>query len=152
MVLGPIRSAQVKTSVGLVARVLGGGLPAVPNVGRQIVDVRDVSAAHVAAMHDSRAIGERYIVADRFLWLTEIARTLRAAHPDHTRIPRRTMPDFVVRTIGLFHPEMKAIAAELGKVRICSSDKVRRLLGRDLIPSEDAVRASAETLIQYGAA
>jgi hypothetical protein len=47
--------------------------------------------------------------------------------------------------------DVKTIASELRKRRILASEKVRKLLGRDLITSDDAIRASAATLIQYGA-
>jgi nucleoside-diphosphate-sugar epimerase len=151
-VLGPIRSSQVKTSVGIVAQLMAGKYPALPNAGIQVVDVRDVSAVHVKAMDDSATIGERYIVADEFYWLKDFARVLRAAYPERaSKIPTRTLPDFVVRLLALFSGDMKTIAKELGKRRFSSSEKVRKLLGRDLIPGDEAIRASAETLIQYGA-
>jgi nucleoside-diphosphate-sugar epimerase len=150
-VLGPIRSAQVKTSVDIVARMLDGRLPLLPNLGIQIVDVRDVSAAHIAAMNDPAAIGERYIVADAYRTLRDVARVLREAHPERRRIPSRGMPDFLVRALALVSAEVKTIASELHKRRILSSEKVRKLLGRDLIGADDAIRASAETLIRYGA-
>ncbi len=149
-VLGPIRSAQVKTSVDIVARILGGKLPMLPDAGLQLVDVRDVSATHIAAMNDPATVGERYIVADGFRTLEDIARTLQNAYPDR-RIPNRRMPDLLVRALALVSGDMKTIASELGKRRILASDKVRKLLGRDLIPSDDAILASAETLLQYEA-
>lgn len=46
--------------------MLRGEFPALPKAGIQIVDVRDVSAAHVAAMDRDETIGERYIVADAY--------------------------------------------------------------------------------------
>jgi nucleoside-diphosphate-sugar epimerase len=150
-VLGPIRSAQVKTSVDIVARMLDGRLPLLPNAGIQVVDVRDVSAAHIAAMNDPAAIGERYIVADAFRWIREMADVLRAAYPDRKKIPSRGMPDLLVRSLALVSGDVKTIASELHKRRILSSEKVRKLLGRDLIGTDDAIRASAATLIQYGA-
>jgi dihydroflavonol-4-reductase len=151
-VFGPIRSAQVKTSVGIVAQLMTGKFPALPNAGIQVVDVRDVSAAHIAAMDDPATSGERYIVADKFYWMKDFARVLRDACPDRaSKIPQRGLPDFVVRLLGLFNGDMKTIAMELGKRRFSSSEKVRKLLGRDLIPGDDAIRASAETLIRYGA-
>jgi len=150
-VLGPIRSAQVKTSVNIIARMLDGRLPLLPNAGIQVVDVRDVSAAHIAAMNDPASIGERYIVADRYLWLREMAAVLREAFPDRKKIPSRGMPDFLVRALGLVSGEVRTIASELHKRRVLSSEKVRKLLGRDLIAAPEAVRASADTLIRYGA-
>lgn len=150
-VFGPIRSAQVKTSVDIIARMLDGRLPLVPNAGIQVVDVRDVSAAHIAAMNDPAAIGERYIVADEFRWMREIASVLRAAHPDRKKIPSRGMPDLLVHALALVSGDVKTIASELHKRRILSSEKVRKLLGRDLLGADDAIRSSAATLIQYGA-
>jgi dihydroflavonol-4-reductase len=150
-VFGPIRSAQVKTSVDIIARMLDGRLPLLPNAGIQIVDVRDVSAAHIATMNDPASIGQRYIVADGFRWMRQIADVLRTAYPDRKRIPSRGMPDFLVRALALVNGEAKTIASELHKQRILSSEKVRKLLGRDLIGADDAIRASAATLIRYGA-
>ena len=68
-----------------------------------------------------------------------------------SKIPTRALPDFVVRLLANFSGDMKTIAKELGKRRYSSSGKVRSLLGRDLIPGDDAIRVSAETLIRYGA-
>jgi len=150
-VLGPIRSAQVKTSVDIIARMLDGRLPLLPNAGIQVVDVRDVSAAHIAAMNDPASIGERYIVADDYLWLREMAAVLREAFPERKKIPSRGMPDLVVRALALVSGDVRTIASELHKRRMLSSGKVRKLLGRDLIAAPEAIRASARTLIQYGA-
>lgn len=151
-VFGPILSDQVKTSVGVIAQLMAGKYPALPNAGIQVVDVRDVSAAHIAAMNDDATIGERYILSDKFYWLRDFAQVLREAFPDRaSKIPQRTMPDFLVRLLALFSGDMKTIAVELGKRRFSSSDKVRKLLGRELIPGDEAIRASAETLIRYNA-
>ncbi|MCG8591514.1 MAG: aldehyde reductase, partial [Proteobacteria bacterium] len=108
-------------------------------------------AAHIAAMNDSATIGQRYIVADEFRWMREVADVLRAAYPERKKIPSRGMPDFLVRTLALVNSDVKTIASELGKRRVLSSEKVRKLLGRDLIGTDDAIRTSAATLIEYGA-
>jgi dihydroflavonol-4-reductase len=150
-VFGPILSAQVKTSVDIIARMLDGRLPLIPNVGIQVVDVRDVAATHIAAMNDPASIGERYIVADEYRSMRDMAAVLRAAFPERKKIPTRGMPDFLVRALALVSGDVRTIASELHKTRILSSDKVRKLLGRDLIDTDDAIRASAATLIEYGA-
>lgn len=149
-VFGPILSEQVKTSVDIVARLMAGRLPALPNAGVQVVDVRDVSAAHIAAMDDPSTIGERYILSDAFFWLKDFAQVLRDAYPERaSKIPKRGMPDFLVRFLALFVGDMKTIANELGRRRFASSAKVRKLLGRELIPGDEAIRASAESLLKY---
>jgi dihydroflavonol-4-reductase len=151
-VFGPIRSAQVKTSVGIIAQLLEGKFPLVPNAGLQVVDVRDVSAAHLAAMDTPAAVGERYIVADDYYDLLALADVLREAFPQYAaKLPTRRMPDFLVRLLALFSADMKTIAKEVGRRREGRSEKVRALLGRDLIPARDAIVASGETLMRYGA-
>lgn len=151
-VFGPIRCDQVKTSVGVVAQIMQGKFPALPKVGIQVVDVRDVAAAHVKAMDDDSTIGQRYILSDEFYWMADFAKVLRENFPAYARkIPTRAMPDFAVRLLAVFSGDMKTIAKELGRRRFSSSEKVRALLGRDLIPGDEAIRASAETLIQYNA-
>ncbi|MEE4382510.1 MAG: aldehyde reductase, partial [Pseudomonadales bacterium] len=125
-VFGPIRSAQVKTSVGIIAQLLEGKFPLVPNAGLQVVDVRDVSAAHLAAMDTPAAVGERYIVADDYYDLLALADVLREAFPQYAaKLPTRRMPDFLVRLLALFSADMKTIAKEVGRRREGRSEKVR---------------------------
>lgn len=151
-VFGPIRSGDVRASVGIIGQLLNGDFPALPKAGIQVIDVRDVSAAHIAAMNDPASIGERYILANDYFTMREFTEALRAAFPAYdSKLPKRDMPDFVVRLLALFSADMKTIAMELGKRRIGSGDKVKALLGRDLIPGREAIAASGETLIQYGA-
>ena len=151
-VYGPIRSADVRTSVDILLQIMSGQFPALPRVGVQLVDVRDVSAAHIAAMDDPASIGERYIVADAYMTMSDLADFAREAFPAYaSKIPTREMPDWLVRFLALFVRDMKTIAAELGKHTVCSSEKVCKLLGRDLIPARESLKATGETLIQYGA-
>lgn len=151
-VFGPIRSADVRTSVGIVGQMLRGEFPALPKAGIQIVDVRDVSAAHIAAMDRDETIGERYILADVFLTLREVAELLRAELPQYDKkLTKRDMPTFVVSLIALLSADMKTIAKEVGMRRVADASKVKAILGRELIPARDALLASADTLIRYGA-
>ncbi len=150
-VYGPILSEQVKTSVGIVSDLLNGETPMLPDVGFEVVDVRDVSAAHIAAMNDPGAIGERFILSDEFYELADVARLLREHYPERaSKITTRRAPSFLVRFLSLFVPEMKTTNLELDKRRITSAEKVKKLLGRDLIPADEAVIATAESLIRYG--
>lgn len=111
-----------------------------------------IRAARDGAPNDASTIGERYIVSDKFYWLKDFAQVLREAFPDRaSKIPQITMPDFIVRLGALFSGDMKTIAVELGKRLFSSSEKVRKVLGRDLIAGDEAIRASAETLIRYNA-
>ena len=53
------------------------GFPAL-RVGFSIVDVRDVADLHIRAMTSPEAAGGRFIAAGDFMWVADVAKTLRA--------------------------------------------------------------------------
>lgn len=152
-VFGPILSADVRTSVGVIAQLLGGKIPMAPNAGLQLVDVRDVSRAHIAAMELPASVGQRYAVAGEFYTLLDTAAVLREAFPQYAaKLPRRKLPSVLVRLLSHFNSDFKTICYELGKRRFVSGAKAEaQLLGRPYISGRDAILASAETLIRYNA-
>lgn len=150
-VLGPVMSGDFSTSVEIVTQLMGGKLPAVPKVGFQIVDVRDVAELHVRAMEVPEAAGERFIAADNFFWFNELGAKLADAYPDYARkIPKRQLPNGLVRLAATFNPVLKQILPELGKVRNASNEKARRILDWTPIPALEATKASADSLIKHG--
>ncbi|MCC6735537.1 MAG: NAD-dependent epimerase/dehydratase family protein, partial [Bauldia sp.] len=80
-VFGPPLDANVQTSGEMIENFLRGKYPLVSRFGLPVVDVRDVAAAHVAAMEKPEAAGQRFIVADDFLWFSDIGRILGEAYP-----------------------------------------------------------------------
>ena len=68
-------SGDFSASVEILTQLLSGKLPGTPRVGFGIVDVRDVASAHVLAMTNPAAAGERFLVADKFMWFSEVANT-----------------------------------------------------------------------------
>ncbi|MDX1735136.1 MAG: aldehyde reductase [Halioglobus sp.] len=153
VVLGPIRSADVRASVSVVAQLLGGKIMMAPNVGLQVVDVRDVSRAHIAAMEKPEAAGQRFAVAEEFFTLLQFASILAEAYPDYAdKLPSRQLPGFILRFLALFSGDMKTFCAELDRRRYVSGDKAReQLLGGSYISGKDALLASAESLMRYNA-
>jgi dihydroflavonol-4-reductase len=81
----------------------------------------------------------------------EIATLLRRRLGEAARkVPRYQFPDLLVRLIGLFHPAARAAVPQLGLVRPASSAKARALLGWTPRSNEEAILASAESLIRLG--
>ena len=72
----------------MVLMFLRGRYPLVPNWGIEVVDVRDVAAAHLAALEAPAAAGRRFIVSDRPLMLRDMGRILGREFPGF----RRRMP------------------------------------------------------------
>lgn len=151
-VFGPALGANLSTSVSLVKALLDGNIPAAPRIWFGVVDVRDVAELHVKAMTDPKAVGERFLAtAGNCVSLHQLALTLRSNLGSAARrVPRFELPDFLVRLAALRLPMARAAVPQLGIVRNGSSEKARRLLGWTPRPAEEAILASAESLIRLG--
>lgn len=147
-ILGPLLDEDPGTSAALVIRMLNGSVPAMPNIHMALVDVRDVAAAHLAAMTSLDAGGRRFPMAERTMAFRDAADVLRPNYPNR-RIPRLSMPDWLVRLYGLFDSDVRALAGELSVVKIMDSSAVIALLGRALIPVPDAILATARSLVEH---
>lgn len=150
VVLGPVLGGEFSTSIELVRRMLNGGMPAAPRLMFGIVDVRDVAALHLKAMSHPAARGERFLAAaGDFMWVLDIARVLRARlGADARRAPRRTLPDAVLRLTAIASPTVRDLLSELGKTKNGSHEKAVRLLGWAPRSNEDAILATAESLLR----
>ena len=149
-VFGPALGSDFSTSLQLVKRLLDGAMPGIPRVAFGIVDVRDVADLHVRAMTDPAAAGERFLaVAGEFMTVAEIAAVLRERMGDDAKkVPTRMLPDWLVRLVARFDSSVKQIVPELGKVKQASNEKAKRVLGWAPRSNDDAIVASAESLIR----
>jgi nucleoside-diphosphate-sugar epimerase len=152
-IFGPLLDEDPGTSVALLKRMFDGSLPAAARVAFIAVDVRDVAAAHVMAMTAESARGKRFPMGNGTYTLLEMARILRKAMPERSgKMPRFEVPDWVVRLLGFVDADVRGNLAELGVVKKADASEVRKLLGRDLIPADEAIIASARSLIDQGLA
>jgi dihydroflavonol-4-reductase len=130
---------------------MSGKLPGTPRTGFVIVDVRDVAAAHVAAMTHPAAAGERFLVGDRFIWFREAAEIIAREFPAYaSKVPSRDIPGWALRLIALINPPAKQLIPELNRERHISSEKAKRVLGWQPRSSEEGVIAGARSLIEFG--
>lgn len=147
-VLGPMLSKEHLGSVQLVQRLLSGRVPGYPQLGFTVVDVRDVAEAHLLAMTSEKAAGERFIAANEFMWMEDIARVLRAELGDRAaKVPQRRLPNFAVRLGSLFDPALRIVTPNLGRKHVASSAKLQRVLGWQPRPVKTTVVDCAESLI-----
>ena len=149
-IFGPVLGTDYSTSILLVQRLLDGQIPGCPRMSFGVVDVRDVAALHLIAMTHPQAKNERFIASvGDFMSILEIAQLLRRRLGTAARrVPRWQLPDWVVRLAALRDPAVKQILPELGKSRNATSEKARRVLGWAPRSSEDAIIASAESLLR----
>ncbi len=106
-IFGPALSPESTSSLGLI-RTLLAGTPGVPNLWMGIVDVRDVAELHALALESPDAAGERFIAwGDGPVSMPQVAALLRERlGPDAAKVPRRTLPDWLVRLAGRFNTEI----------------------------------------------
>lgn len=151
MILGPILGVETGTSVGLVQSLMKGRYPAMPDFRVPVVDVRDVAEAHVLAMTNPQAAGERFIAAGKAMSVKDITAVLRRDFPAYAKkLPKFVLPNWLAGIASRFDPGLKLIVGELGRDARVSNEKAKRLLGWKPRAEDEAIRASAESLIAAG--
>lgn len=153
LVVGPLLGTDFSPSLEVVKRVLEGAYPALPDLGLNLVDVRDVADLHVRALSAPDISGERFmaVAPHGFLRLMEIAAILRDRLPGHARkVPTRRMPNWLMRIVALFDPAIRQLIGELGKVRHAEPTHAMKVLGWRPRPAADSVVDTAESLIAMG--
>jgi nucleoside-diphosphate-sugar epimerase len=151
-VFGPVLGPDYSTSIQVVQRLMDGSVPGCPRLSFGIVDVRDVADLHLRAMTHSAAKGERFLaVAGNSMTMQEIALVLKARMGAAARrVPTRVVPDWLVRVISLFDPSVALVLPDLGKFSHATNEKAQRVLGWVPRSNEDAIVATAESLLQLG--
>jgi len=151
-IFGPILGPEASSSVELIARLLK-GMPGCPRLFFGIVDVRDVADLHLRAMTHPAAKGERFIASSGDLMsMLAVAGVLRERLGERARkVPTRELPNWLVRFAARFDRKLRPLVPLLDSTRRATSDKARRVLGWTPRAPEDAIVATAESLIKFGA-
>jgi nucleoside-diphosphate-sugar epimerase len=151
VIFGPLLDDDPGTSIGLLKRMFDGSLPAVAKIAFIIADIRDVAAAHLAAMTSDAARGKRFPMGSGTYSMLEMANILRRAMPERAgKTPRYEVPDWLVRLVASVDADIRGNLGELGVAKRGDASDVKRLLGRDLITGEEATIAAARSLIAQG--
>ena len=143
-VIGPSLDGRPNASNEIIGKLVHRELPGLPRLYFPVVDVRDVAAAHLLAMTDERAAGERFILSAHEAWYGELAAILRAG--GH-RVPTHTLPDWVIRVVGRLHARTRAVIPGLGWEFHPSSEKARRVLGWRTRPLRETVLDAATSIL-----
>lgn len=151
LVLGPLQSADFSTSLEAIKKMLEGSLPGLPRFGFGVVDVRDVADMHVRCLTAPDMAGERFLCSGPFLWMREIAEILRAGLGDQARkVPRRSLPDWLVRVSAWFDPVVRQVIGELGHERDADTGHALAKLGWKARPVEETILDTARDMIRLG--
>lgn len=151
-VLGPVLGPDFSHSIQLIKRMMNGEMPGCPKLNSGFVDVRDVADLHLRAMTHPAARGERFLaISGESIWMLEIAKVLKARMGAAAAgVPSRELPNWVTRIAVIKNPTLKLIVPMLGQVMNATSEKAMRLLDWSPRSTEEAIVATAESLIRMG--
>ncbi len=151
-VFGPVLGPDYSASILMVQRLMDGALPGCPKLYFGTVDVRDVADLHLRAMTHPAANGQRFLaVAGDFLSFLDIAKVLKRRMGGAARkVPTRQLPNWMVRLASMRDPAVKLILPELGKKKNGTNEKAKRVLGWAPRSNEEAIVATAESLVRLG--
>ncbi|QJP14730.1 aldehyde reductase [Starkeya sp. ORNL1] len=151
-IFGPVLGPDLAASTLIVKTLMDGGIPLCPPVHFGAVDVRDAADLHIRAMLHPEAKGERFLaIAGDCLSLLDVAKALRQGMGARAaKVPTREAPDWLVRIVALWNANARRVLPDLGKVRNSTSAKAQRVLGWTPRPREEAIVATAESLVRLG--
>lgn len=150
-VLGPVLGADYSHSTRIIKNMLEGE-PGCPNINSCFVDVRDVADLHLLAMTHPAANGERFLASSgHSVLMVKVAQTLREKLGDEaTKVSTIELSDDSIREAANKQPVMLGMVKLLGVDMNVTSAKAQNLLGWRPRTVENAIVATAESLIRLG--
>jgi len=151
-IFGPLLGPDFASSVRIVKLLLDGSIKACPQIYFNVVDVRDVAHLHLLAMIHPKAKGERFLaLAGNCMSMHDVALALKKNLGDKAKnVPTKVLPNWMVRLAALFSATAKQVVSELGKIKNASNEKAKTWLGWATRTNEEALVATAESLIRMG--
>ena len=151
-VFGPVLGRDYSSSILIVQKLMDGSMPGCPQLIFGAVDVRDAADLHLRAMTHPAAKGERFLaLAGDFVSMLEIGAMLRKNLGEAaSRVPRRELPNWLVRVVALTDPPVRQIVPELGKRKNATNEKARTVLGWTPRSTEESIVATGESLLRLG--
>jgi nucleoside-diphosphate-sugar epimerase len=148
-VLGPLPDTHQRTSGELIYQLMGGKLPGVARIQFSGVDVRDVAAAHLAAMTSPEAAGQRFICVSKQFWLPDVARILNQHFVARGYNVRTTVfPSWMVYILAIFVKPARLTLQSLNRKVHLDSSRIRKTLNWKPRGLEEMLVSMAESMIQ----
>ncbi|MCR8558980.1 aldehyde reductase [Mucilaginibacter sp. BJC16-A38] len=148
-ILGPVLEEDFGTSANIVLKMLDGSIPALPNIGFDLVDVRSVAESLILAMEVPEAANERFISSAGYMTFKEVSTILKEKYPER-KIPKMILPNFLTRLFALFDKTLQPVLLDLGHQRKVDNSKAKRILHWQPIDNREAVLSCTESLISLG--
>ena len=142
LVAGTPMDTHYGSSLKVIERLWSGKDPMSPMIYMPIVDIKDVSALHIAAIEQDTSIGQRVVATDTVKTFPEMAEIVQEQFPSR-KIATKVAPKLLLRLLSLFDGDLKAVLPMLNRQIVIENTATKSLFGFSFIPAKDAVRASA---------
>jgi len=151
VVLGPLLSNKISSSLTIIQNLMERSMPAVPGIGFSIVDVRDVAIAHRLALETEEAAGNRYLLMSEFYWLKDVAQLLSDTFKEQGfKPPTMRIPFPVLWFVAKFNPMAKSVLSDIGKRTILDASKAQTELGWKPRAVKNSIIETAQSMIDRG--
>ena len=150
LVVGPVQQARANTSIEPVRRILAGALPAIPRLSWNLVDVRDVAAAHVVALDAPGVAGKRYALTAGHRWMRDLATDLAQHYRGRRSIVTRPAPWILLWAMSWVDQAAARVLPDVGRERPIRTDAARADLGFDPRDPLESVRDCADSMLAHG--
>jgi len=151
LVYGPSNNEVVGESCGTLRDFCLGKVPGCPPVMMNIVDVRDVATAHIAAMESDSASG-RYCCFERCGNFLEVSQAIERNFPGGYKVPKKQLGVGLVKFFALFQPAAIRVFLRLNAGRTLQADnsKIKRELGLEFLPFDTTIKDTIDAFIAHG--
>ncbi|NEA99270.1 aldehyde reductase [Streptomyces sp. SID13726] len=151
-IFGPVLGPDFSTSIRIVHAMLTGRMRAAPPIWTNTVDVRDAADLHLRALTAPQAAGQRYLaLAGEPISFHHIALALRAELGEAAAaVPTGSAPAWLLRLLAMVNPALRETVPQLNVVRRASNAKARKELDWSPRSNEEAVVATARSLVRLG--
>jgi len=108
------------------------------------------SEVDAGSRHEPKVRASEYATIQRLKSISRFNRNGKCSAAAARKVPTRALPNWLIRVVALFDPQVKAVSSELGKRKNGSSEKAHRLLGWAPRSPKEAILATAESLSELG--
>ena len=125
LVLGPSLTGVLSMSNRVTIKKIF-SLPFIPDLSISVVGVQDVAEAHIMAMENKSSNGNRFLLSEKTIKLKDLCSILYQA--GFEKVPRFSIPNFLLKFTALFIPSLRLIASRLGSVETLYTNNANNIL------------------------
>jgi len=151
-IVGPLLSPTGgESSRKLVERLMKNDMPGVPALWLDVVDVRDVARAHIAAISSQVPAGNRFLCTSAGCWMMDISNMLSKEFSKFGyKLPSMPAPKPLIWIVSFWDKDAAALLSSIGvSVRIDNS-KAKNYLGIQFQEISTSFIDMANSLIDFG--